>query len=62
MMLTKQLWITMALLVGAILFFGLRGVDVWVQRHFYNSLTHQWIVDTNNEVFKFIFYMALNVC
>lgn len=46
----------MALLVGAILFFGLSGADVWVQRHFYNSLTHQWIVDTNNEVFKFIFY------
>ncbi len=55
-MLTKQLWVTMALLVGAILFFGLSGADVWVQRHFYNSLTHQWIVDTNNEVFKFIFY------
>lgn len=46
----------MALLVGAILFFGLSGADVWVQRHFYNPLTHQWIVDTNNEVFKFIFY------
>ena len=56
MTLAKQLWITTALLVGAILFFGLSGVDVWVQRHFYNPITHQWIVDTNNEVLKFIFY------
>lgn len=55
-MLAKQIWITAALLVGAILFFGLSGADVWVQRHFYNFQTHQWIVDTNDEVLKFIFY------
>lgn len=46
----------MALLVGAILFFGLSGVDVWVQRHFYNPLTQLWIVDSDNDVLKFIFY------
>lgn len=56
MTLTKQFWITAVLLVGAILFFGLSGVDVWVQRHFYNPQTHQWMVDTDNEVLKFIFY------
>lgn len=56
MALTRQLWITVTLLGIVILFFGLSGVDVWVQRHFYNPLTHQWIVDTNNEGFKFIFY------
>lgn len=55
-MLAKQIWITAALLVGAILFFGLSGADVWVQRHFYNFQTHKWIVDTNDEVLKFIFY------
>ena len=55
-MLAKQIWITAVLLVVAVLFFGLSGVDVWVQRHFYNPQTHQWIVDTNNEVLKFIFY------
>ncbi len=52
----KQLWVTAVVLVAAVLFFGLSGVDVWVQRHFYNPATHQWIVDTNNEVLKFIFY------
>ena len=55
-MLAKQLWITAVSLVVAILFFGLSGVDVWMQRHFYNPQTHLWIVDTNNEVLKFIFY------
>lgn len=56
MALTKQLWITAVVLVVAVLFFGLSGIDVWVQRHFYNPATHQWIVDTNNELLKFIFY------
>ncbi|HEX5710187.1 MAG TPA: phosphatase PAP2 family protein [Sulfuricurvum sp.] len=56
MVLAKQLWITAVILVVTVLFFGLSGVDVWVQRHFYNPLTHQWIVNTNNEVLKFIFY------
>ena len=46
----------MALLVGAIVFFGLSGADVWVQRHFYNPQSHEWLVNTNNEVLKFIFY------
>lgn len=56
MALTKQLWLTIVILVATVFFFGVSGVDIWVQRHFYNPLTHQWIVDTNNEVLKFIFY------
>lgn len=56
MTLAKQIWFTAVLLIGAILLFGLSGVDVWVQRHFYNPHTHKWILDTNNEVLKFIFY------
>jgi len=53
---TKNIFITIIVLVAAVLFFGLSGTDVWVQSHFYNPLTHQWIVDTNNAVLKFIFY------
>lgn len=52
----KNIWVTALVLVVAILFFGLSGTDVWVQKHFYNPLSHQWIVDTNNTVLKFIFY------
>ncbi len=53
---TKNIAITALILIVAVLFFGLSGTDVWVQNHFYNSLTHQWIVDTSNAVLKFIFY------
>lgn len=56
MALTKQLWITALVFSAVVLFFGLSGTDIWVQRHFYNSITHQWIVDTNNPILKFIFY------
>lgn len=53
---TKNIAVTVSILIGAVFFFGLSGTDIWVQSHFYNPLTHQWIVDTNNEVLKFIFY------
>lgn len=53
---TKSIAVTAGILLGAVLFFGLSGADIWVQSHFYNPLTRQWIVDTNNEVLKFIFY------
>lgn len=53
---TKNIVVSVIILISAVLFFGLSGADIWVQSHFYNPLTHQWIVDTNNEVLKFIFY------
>ena len=52
----RVLLITILLLVGVILFFGFSNADIWVQTHFYNTQTHQWIVDSNDEVLKFIFY------
>ena len=52
----KQLWLTASILIAAILFFGLSPTDIWVQSHFYNPLTHQWIIDPHNSVLKFIFY------
>ncbi len=53
---TRNILITAIVLVVAVLFFGLSGADIWVQSHFYNFSTHQWILDTNNTVLKFIFY------
>lgn len=53
---TKNIAVSVILLIGAVLFFGLSGTDIWVQSHFYNPLTNQWIVDTNNAILKFIFY------
>ncbi len=52
----KNIWASALILLLSILFFGLSGTDIWVQKHFYNTITHQWIVDTNNPVLKFIFY------
>ncbi|MFH0710652.1 MAG: phosphatase PAP2 family protein [Pseudomonadota bacterium] len=53
---TKNIFITATVLVVAVLFFGLSPTDIWVQSHFYDPITHQWILDTNNTVLKFIFY------
>ncbi|MDD5052263.1 MAG: phosphatase PAP2 family protein [Sulfuricurvum sp.] len=43
-------------LIAVILFFGLSGADIWVQSHFYNPINHQWILDSNRPIPKFIFY------
>lgn len=45
MVTTKSiLWVSL-LLAGVILLFGLNGsIDVWVQNHFYDSQTHQWLI------------------
>jgi membrane-associated PAP2 superfamily phosphatase len=56
MSVVKNIWLSALILFLSILFFGLSGTDIWVEKHFYNPLTHQWIVDTNNPVLKFIFY------
>lgn len=53
---TKNIATSVILLIGSVLFFGLSGADIWVQSHFYNPLTHQWMVDSNDKVLKFIFY------
>ncbi|MCX6073206.1 MAG: phosphatase PAP2 family protein [Campylobacterales bacterium] len=53
---TKNILLTALLLLGAILFFGLSGADIAIQSLFYNPQTHQWLVDSNNEVLKFVFY------
>ena len=56
MVFTKNIAIIATILIGAVLFFGLSGADIWVQGHFYNPLTQQWMVDSNDKVLKFIFY------
>lgn len=53
---TKNILITAIVLIVAVFFFGLSPADIWVQKHFYNLATHQWILDTNNTVLKFVFY------
>jgi membrane-associated PAP2 superfamily phosphatase len=53
---TKNILIAAIVLIVVVLFFGLSPADLWVQKHFYNIETHQWILDTNNTVLKFVFY------
>lgn len=52
----KSIPLILLFLIGAIIFFGLSGVDVWVQSHFYNQNTHLWMLDKNRTVLKFLFY------
>ena len=53
---TKNILLTTLVLVVSILFFGISTTDIWVQSHFYDPMTHTWIVDSHNEVLAFIFY------
>jgi membrane-associated PAP2 superfamily phosphatase len=41
----KSIFITASLLIGLILLFGFNGnIDVWVQNHFYDFQTHEWLI------------------
>jgi membrane-associated PAP2 superfamily phosphatase len=56
MSVAKQLWVSAIALILSVIFFGTSGTDIWVQNHFYNPITHQWLIDHDEPVLKFIFY------
>ena len=56
MSVAKQLWVSAIALILTVIFFGVSGTDIWVQNHFYNPITHQWLIDHDEPVLKFIFY------
>jgi len=56
MLVTKQMWMSAAALIFAVIFFGVSGTDIWVQNHFYNPVSHQWILDREDPILNFIFY------
>lgn len=56
MSVAKHTWMSAVALIAAILFFGVSGTDIWIQNHFYNPVSHQWILDREDPVLNFIFY------
>lgn len=53
---SRELLITLFLLLGVILLFAFTNLDIFIQEFFYNVKTHQWLLDKNEPVLKFIFY------
>jgi len=53
---TKQMWMSAVALIAAVIFFGVSGTDIWVQNHFYNPVSHTWILNREDPVLSFIFY------
>lgn len=53
---SRELLITLFLLLGVILLFAFTNFDIFIQEFFYNENTHQWFLDKNEPVLKFIFY------
>ncbi len=52
----KQLWMSAVALIIAVIFFGVSGTDIWIQNHFYDPVSHQWTLNREDPVLKFIFY------
>jgi membrane-associated PAP2 superfamily phosphatase len=48
--------ITFSLLIIAIIFFGISGVDVFIQDYFFDFETSMWFLDSSTQPYKFIFY------
>ena len=51
-----QILLTFSILLFSIIFFGLTEIDIVVQNHFFNGLTHKWILDRDLQPYRFIFY------
>lgn len=45
--------------MGVIVLFAFTNLDIYVQAFFFDENTHQWILDGNNKVLKFIFYTGI---
>ncbi|WP_428737579.1 phosphatase PAP2 family protein [Sulfurimonas sp.] len=52
----KNIFITFAILIVIIVFFGLSNTDEYIQNFCFNFETQQWILSPNLEPYKFIFY------
>lgn len=53
---SRELLITLFLLLSVIILFAFTNLDIFIQEFFYNADTHQWLLDRNEPVLKFIFY------
>lgn len=51
-----SLGLAVAALVGSLAIFEVTSVDLWLQDHFYNAATRQWIVDENEPFGRALFY------
>ena len=59
MNLTKQIIFTSIILVFTVLLFSLTNLDIPVQDLFYDFTTKTWILDSDLQPYKFIFYVGI---
>ena len=52
----RSIWISFGVLIFFIIFFAQTDVDMWVQDLFFDVSTHQWILDSDLQPYRFIFY------
>lgn len=57
--LNKQLFASVVSLISIIILFELTNLDWFVQDFFYNFTQQEWLLDKNNGVLKFIFYIGI---
>ena len=55
-MINKQIVFTSIALFCLVILFEFTDIDIWVQDHFYNFATQQWVLDRDEKITKFIFY------
>lgn len=53
---SRELLITLFLLLSIIILFAFTNLDIFIQDFFYDVKTHQWLLDRDEPVLKFIFY------
>ena len=52
----RQIVLTLAVILLALLFFEFTNTDLYIEDLFYNAQTHKWFLDKHEAFWKFIFY------
>ena len=58
---TKNIVLTSIILLASVILFEYSNVDIFIQDHFYNFESKQWILDRGNPITKFIFYDGIKL-
>ncbi|MGE4511427.1 MAG: phosphatase PAP2 family protein [Sulfurimonadaceae bacterium] len=57
----RHIIVTLVLIGAALLVFELSNIDIWVQNHFYDFVTHTWLIDKHQPLLRFLFYDGIKM-
>lgn len=58
---TENIALTSIILLASVILFEYSNIDIFIQDHFYNLESKQWILDRDNRIAKLVFYDGIKI-